>query len=351
MVRGIPILRRYAIYLVWKNIYMKQITIGTRASKLALIQTHQVVERLRRHWPDLEILIEQIRTTGDRMRNVPLAQIGGDGVFVTEIEHALEDRRIDVAVHSLKDLPTAQPAGLSIVVPGPREDVRDVLVSRTTMHGRETIDAYDILEDAVHIGTGSLRRTAQLRAHYPDVEILPLRGNVDTRLRKLEDGEYDGIVLAAAGLHRMDMQERLAGRVHYFSIASMMPAPGQGALALEIRDEPEMRALLAPLHDARVQTTTSAERVFMRQLGAGCYLPVAAFGEIVGDTLSLSGLVISLDGQQQVRVRQQISWTTETNSEHGEQLGVRLAEQALAQGAGSIIQNMNEMRTQERQHV
>ena len=125
------------------------------------------------------------------------------------------------------------------------------------------------------------------------------------------------------------------GRVHYFPIQFMMPAPGQGALALEIRDEPEMRTLLAPLHDARVQATTSAERVFMRQLGAGCYLPVAALGEISGDTLSLAGLVISLDGQQQVRVHQHMPWTTETNIEHVEQLGVKLAEQALVQGAGS----------------
>lgn len=351
MVKGIPILKRYAIYLVWKNIYVKQITIGTRASKLALIQTNWVVERLRHHWPDLEILIEHIRTTGDRMRNVPLTQIGGDGVFVTEIEHALEDRRIDVAVHSLKDLPTTQPFGLSLIVTGPREDVRDVLVSRAVLHGQESIDTFMMSQNAARIGTGSLRRTAQLRAHYPNVQILPLRGNVDTRLRKLENGEYDAIVLAAAGLHRMGIQERLAGRVHYFSIELMMPAPGQGALALEIRDEPEMRALLAPLQDSQVQATTSAERMFMRHLGAGCYLPVAALGEIVDHTLTLTGLVISLDGQQQVRVRQQMPWMTETNIEHVEQPGVKLAEQALAKGAGSIIQAIDAIRVQERQHV
>lgn len=229
--------------------------------------------------------------------------------------------------------------------------MRDVLVSRTYMNGQEAIDVHEVLRTANRIGTGSLRRTAQLRAHYPDVEILPLRGNVDTRLRKLENGEYDGIVLAAAGLHRMDIQERLAGRVHYFPLEFMLPAPGQGALALEIRDEPEMHALLAPLHDARVQATTSAERMFMRYLGAGCYLPVAAFGDITSDTLTLSGLVVSLEGQQQVRVRQHMPWTTETTIEYVEKLGVKLAEQALAQGAGTIIQNINMMRTQERQHV
>src|SRR5579863_3214755 len=270
---------------------MKQITIGTRASKLAMIQTNLVVEQLRRHWPNLGISIEQIRTTGDRMRDVPLTQIGGDGVFVTEIEHALEDSRIDIAVHSLKDLPTAQPSGLSLIITGPREDVRDVLVSRAIIHGQESIDTFVMSQNTTRIGTGSLRRTAQLRAHYPDVQILPLRGNVDTRLRKLEDGEYDAIVLAAAGLHRMDLQEHLAGHVYYFPVESMMPAPGQGALALEIRDESAMRALLAPLHNPEVQATTSAERIFMRSLGAGCYLPVAAYSEIVGNTLTLSGLV------------------------------------------------------------
>ena len=285
------------------------------------------------------------------MRDVPLAQIGGDGVFVTEIEHALSERRIDLAVHSLKDLPTAQPAGLRLVVAGSREDVRDVLVSRNAMNGQASIDVHEVLRDAERIGTGSLRRMAQLRTQYPDIQILPLRGNVDTRLRKLESGEYDAIVLAAAGLHRMDIQERLAGRVHYFPIEFMMSAPGQGALALEIRDEPAMRALLAPLHDPQVQATTSAERMFMRHLGAGCYLPVAAFGEILDDTLTLSGLVTSLDGQQQVQVRQYMPWSEETVIEHVEQLGVKLAEQALAQGAGTIIQTIDAMRTQERQHV
>jgi len=288
------------------------------------------------------------------MCDVPLAQIGGDGVFITEIEHALSDHLIDLAVHSLKDLPTAQPAGLHLVVVGPREDVRDVLVTRFALHRQQTIDThgvYEALNGTVRIGTGSLRRMAQLRAYNPDIQILPLRGNVDTRLRKLDSGEYDAIVLAAAGLHRMNIQERLAGRVHYFPMEFMMSAPGQGALALEIRDEPAMHALLAPLHDPQVQATTSAERIFMRHLGAGCYLPVAAFGEIEDDTLTLSGLVISLDGQQQVRVRQYMPWTGETDIEHVEQLGVKLAGQALAQGAGTIIQVVDSMRVQERQHV
>jgi len=180
---------------------------------------------------------------------------------------------------------------------------------------------------------------------------LPLRGNVDTRLRKLDTGEYDGIVLAAAGLHRLGVYERLTERMTYLPIDVIMPAPGQGALALEIHDDPEMQELVAPLNDPLVQATTSAERTFMRELGAGCYLPVAAYGEVAGEILTLLGLVISLDGQHQVRVHRSMHWTPEIGSEHTEQLGIQLAEQALAEGAAEIINTMNVGRVQERQHV
>lgn len=366
---------------------MKHITIGTRASKLAMIQTNLVIERLRQQWPNLEITIEQIRTTGDRIADRPLSQIGGDGVFVIEIERALQERRIDLAVHSLKDLPTAQPQGLRLVITGPREDVRDVLISnKPTLHSAESslsatrmgagsadptkgdprvpslpdpspapTERFTIFKDgggqkpSPRIGTSSLRRTAQIRPLWPDANILPIRGNVDTRLRKLEAGEYDGIVLAAAGLHRLDLQGRLAGRVVYFPIESMLPAPGQGALALEIRDEPEMCELLSPLNDPVTQATTAAERIFMRQLGAGCYLPIAAYGEISAERLTLLGLVISLDGQRQVRIRQSINWTPTAGIEHAEQLGKTLAEQALAEGAGDIISTIDAIREEEHQ--
>lgn len=273
---------------------------------------------------------------------MPLSQIGGDGVFVTEIERALHEQRIDLAVHSLKDLPTAQPEGLCLIIVGSREDVRDVLVTRA--------------QDAPHaslnrIGTSSLRRTAQLRIFYPQAEILPIRGNVDTRLRKLETNEYDAIVLAAAGLHRLNVQDRLDSRMTYFPIETMLPAPGQGALAVEIRDEALMHELLAPLSDPITEATTTAERMFMRRLGAGCYLPVAAYGEIVNDTLTLHGLVISLDGQQQVRVCQRMSWSATSTTNQAAQLGISLAEQALAQGAEEIIGPVDATRTQEHQHA
>jgi len=294
---------------------------------------------------------------GDQMKDAPLAKIGGDGVFVTEIERALHEKRIDLAVHSLKDLPTTQPEGVRLIIPGPREDVRDVFVSNGNLRpflaeqfaGEHTKEIYS--QQELRIGTGSLRRMAQIRAHFPGAQLLPIRGNVDTRLRKLEAHEYDAIVLAAAGLYRLDMVERLAGRVVYLPIDIVMPAPGQGALAIEMRDEPEMLELLSPLNDAVTQATTSAERMFMRRLGAGCFLPVAAYGEVVGETLTLRGLVISLDGQRQVRAQQSIPWTTEDALEEAELLGIKVAEQALEQGAREIIDSLLPTGEQERLHA
>ncbi|HLI08163.1 MAG TPA: hydroxymethylbilane synthase [Ktedonobacteraceae bacterium] len=341
-----------------------------------MIQTGSVVEQLRQQWPTLEISIEQIHTRGDHIQDRPLSQLGGDGVFVMEIERALREGRIDLAVHSLKDLPTAQPEGLYLTAVGSREDVRDVMVFQSPSmlplpeHGSQQEKASSLSPlplaagnglvgytarplHPLRIGTCSLRRTAQALALYPDAHILPLRGNVDTRLRKLDAGDYDCIVLAAAGLHRMNLRERLADRLLYLPVDAMMPAPGQGALALEVRDESAMRALIAPLINGEEQATTSAERMFMRRLGAGCYLPVAAYGEVAGDILTLRGLVISQDGRQQVRVQQSMTWTPETPVERAERLGALLAEQALAQGADEIIRSLidREMLEQEKEHV
>src|SRR5216683_906087 len=381
---GMSMPKRCIIYLIWESKRMKRLIIGTRASKLAMIQTQWVVERLKEQDPALPIVIEPIRTTGDALTHVPLTTIGGDGVFVQEIERALLEKRIDLAVHSLKDLPTAQTAGLHVVAVGTREDVRDVLVvngqsdhaageaGRTEEGAGRWQDAAGRTEEGagrpqgsplpyteywegkttpVRIGTCSLRRTAQIRALFPGVEILPLRGNVDTRLRKLDAGDYDGIVLAAAGLHRLGVHERLADRLRYLPIEVMMPAPGQGALAVEVRDEAEMQVLIAPLRDAATEAATSAERMFMRRLGAGCYLPVAAHGEIRGESLTLKGLVISLDGQEQVRVSRSMPWTAETDPENAGRLGVQLAEEALARGAAEIINALSVTRIQERQHA
>jgi hydroxymethylbilane synthase len=318
-----------------------------------MVQTNWVAGRLRQQWPNLEIVIEQIHTTGDRITNVPLSQIGGDGVFVTEIERALSEQRIDLAVHSLKDLPTAQPEGLDVVVTGPREDVRDVFISTIPFQltGQRLLpcspDAQ--LEKTLRIGTSSLRRAAQIRAFCPSAQLMPIRGNVDTRVRKLAAGDYDGIVQASAGLHRLDIQQDLADKILYFPVDMLLPAPGQGALGLEIRNTPEFKALLAPLRDNVAQATTSAERMFMRRLGAGCYLPIAAYGSIERDMLTLRGLVISLDGQRRISVRQSIPWTTASRIEQAERLGIELADEALIRGASKIIEEINIVR--ESQHV
>lgn len=263
-------------------------------------------------------------------------------MFVLEIERALQERRIDLAVHSLKDLPTAQPPGLQVFVTGEREDARDVLITRQAQKP-------DVVSPA-RVGTCSLRRTAQIRALFPGAEILPLRGNVDTRLRKLEAGEYDAIVLAAAGLHRMEIAPALLSRLYYLSFEQVLPAPGQGALGLEIRNEPGLQKLLAPLYDPFTAATTSAERMFMRRLGAGCYLPVAAYAQIVGEQLILTGLVTSLDGQQQIRRSLAMPWKPEDNLALAEQLGIQLAEQALNAGADKIIQAL-EVSTEEQQYA
>ena len=273
---------------------------------------------------------------------------------MTEIENALHEKRVDLAVHSLKDLPTVQPEDLRVIVTGPREDVRDVMiVSEKLRIARDDAANSDdwLRNQAFRLGTCSLRRTAQVRALYPQAEILPLRGNVDTRLRKLDEGQYDAIILAAAGLHRMEMQQRLAGRVIYLPVDTLLPAPGQGALALECREEPDTLELLAPLRDMLVEASVAAERTFMRCLGAGCYLPVAAYGDVDSDALSLSSLVASLDGQRRIRVAQQIPWSPTSILADAEALGVSVAEEALRQGAQEIISEIAPLREQESLHV
>lgn len=340
----------------------KTIKIGTRASRLAMTQTQSAITLLRRQWPELDVQIEQIHTLGDRNTTMPLTSIGGDGVFVMEIERALLEGRIDLAVHSLKDLPTAQPAGLLTRVIGDREDARDVLVwnERYTSFKDEIVESMiarvsqgggkprpGLPHSPLRVGTCSLRRTAQLRACLLGIEILPLRGNVDTRLRKLDAGEYDALVLAAAGLHRLGAHERLALRMSYLPFDVMLPAPGQGALALEMRDEAAMHELIDPLRNREVEAATGAERMFMRRLGAGCYLPIAAYGEIRAKRFSLQGLVISLDGEELVQVEEDTPWTEQETLDDALQMGEELAESALSSGADAIIAAVNEGQVRE----
>jgi len=228
------------------------------------------------------------------------------------------------------------------LVTGEREDARDVLITRQGSR----IDVHK----PARIGTCSLRRTAQVRVLFPQAEVLSLRGNVDTRLRKLDAGEYDAIILAAAGLHRLGVSADLASRLHYLPLEQVLPAPGQGALGLETRDEPELRKLLAPLEAPITGIATSAERAFMRRLGAGCYLPVAAYAEVAHNRLTLTGLVTSLDGQQRIRQSLALPWTSVSTSKQAEELGIELAERVMTLGADKIIADLG-VSTQERQYV
>ena len=264
------------------------ITIGTRGSKLALAQTELVRAALLARYPDLTISVERITTQGDAVIDRPLAAIGGKGLFVTEIEAALRDGRIDLAVHSAKDLPSTLPDDLTIAAVPARADARDVLVARDGAALRD-------LPPGARVGTSSPRRACQLRALRPDLVIADVRGNVDTRLRKLAEGQYDAIALAAAGLARLRLTAVIS---EWFAPETMVPAIGQGALAIETRaDDADLAVLLAPLHDAATAAAVTAERAFLAELGGGCTAAVAAHATIAGDTLTLAGLIGATDGR------------------------------------------------------
>lgn len=269
-----------------------RIILGTRGSALARWQTDWVAGQLRTRMPGIEIVIETITTQGDRELDAPLAQIGDKGLFTREIENALGERRIDAAVHSLKDLPTELPDGLILAAICERADARDALVSRLGV-------GIDALPRGARIGTSSRRRAAQLRAHRPDLSIVNIRGNVDTRLRKATTDEYDAIVLAVAGLKRLGLADHIT---EYLSLDVMLPAPGQGALAVETRaDDADTRALVTLLDHAPTRAATNAERAFLRALGGGCRTPIAAYGEVNGDALHLRGLIANEDGTRVAR--------------------------------------------------
>jgi hydroxymethylbilane synthase len=264
------------------------ITIGTRGSKLALAQTELVRAALLARYPELTVSVERITTQGDAVIDRPLAAIGGKGLFVTEIEAALRDGRIDLAVHSAKDLPSTLPDDLTIAAIPARADARDVLVARDGAMLRD-------LPPGARVGTSSPRRACQLRALRPDLTIADVRGNVDTRLRKLAEGQYDAIALAAAGLARLGLTEVIS---EWFAPETMAPAIGQGALAIETRaDDAGLAALLAPLHDADTAAAVTAERAFLAELGGGCTAAIAAHATIAGDTLTLAGLIGATDGR------------------------------------------------------
>ncbi len=308
----------------------RTVVIGTRGSQLALWQANHVADRLRAAFPDLGIRLETIRTTGDKIGDVPLARVGGKALFVKEIEEALLDHRVDLAVHSMKDVPTDLPAGLVIAAVTAREDPRDVLVSRT---GARFAD----LPRGARVGTSSLRRQAQLLHHRPDLTILPLRGNLDTRLRKLAEEGLDAVVLAAAGLRRLGWMDRIT---EFLPPEVCLPAIGQGALGIEIRvpsgwADPgppgAATARVKILDDPQTHAAVLAERAFLRRLEGGCQVPFAAHAVIRDGELRLQGLVASPDGAQLIRGERH------GRQEDAEAVGTLLAEELLSRGAGEII--------------
>ena len=300
---------------------MAHLRIGSRGSMLALWQAHYIRDLLRAQGHEVEL--EIIKTTGDKILDVALAQVGTKGMFTKEIEEALAEGRVDLAVHSLKDLPTELPPGFEIVAITERVNPHDVFLS-------VNYDCVDALPKGAKVGTSSLRRQAQLKAFRPDLQIHPLRGNVDTRVRKLEEGEYDGIILAAAGLTRLGKTQLVK---EYLPAEFMCPAAGQGALGIEIREgDVKMRKHLAFLNDPDARAATECERALLNKLGGGCQVPIGAFAEMRDGELHLTGVVARPDGSEVLREQQ--SGTDPVA------LGELVGETLLMRGGAKILEDV-----------
>lgn len=304
---------------------LRELRIGTRGSRLALFQANWVKEKLEQAHSRLSVTLVKIKTTGDKIQDAPLAKIGGKGLFVKEIEEALLAKRIDLAVHSIKDVPTEFPEGLHLAVITKREDPRDAFISR------EGISLKDLLQGA-KIGTSSLRRQAQLLHFRSDLQLIPLRGNLDTRLKKLKTLGLDGIVLACAGLRRLGLDKKIT---EILPTDISLPAIGQGALGIETRvGDEEVEEWIGFLNDPDSSIAITAERAFLKRLGGGCQVPIAAFGRIVGLTLQIDGMVGTIDGKRLIRHHM------EGPIEKAEAIGVELAEILLNKGAGEILEEV-----------
>lgn len=306
---------------------MKILRLGTRGSDLALWQSKYVAALLEAAQPGLKVEYEIIKTRGDQILDTPLPLVGGKGVFTAELEMALREKRIDCAVHSLKDLPTEQPEGLVIGAITARANPADVLISRQGF-------TLTTLPQGAAVGTSSHRRTAQLLGKRPDLKILDIRGNVDTRIRKAltAEGDYDAIVLAYAGLERL---ERTGVITQVLDFDTMLPAPGQGAIAVQTRDDSLLLQLLVPIHDLQTALAVTAERAFLAGLGGGCSVPVAAYARQDGQNLLLRGRVCSLDGTQMVEVS---ALADGQGMDSAHQLGMTLAQTALQKGARALME-------------
>ena len=304
---------------------MPDLKIATRKSPLALWQAEHVAGALRARNPGLEVELVAMRTSGDRMLDAPLAKVGGKGLFVKELERALLDGRADVAVHSMKDVPVELPPGLHLPVVMARADPRDAFVSMR-------FGALDALPPGATVGTSSLRRKCQLAALRPDLRLEDLRGGVDTRLRRLDRGDFDAIVLAVSGLERGGHGARVTEAL---DVGTMLPAAGQGALGIECRrGDARVEALIAPLGCPRSSARVLAERAFNRRLEGGCQVPIAAYATLEGRELSLRGLVASLDGARVLRAQ------VRGRTEDAEPLGAEAAAAVLEQGAGEILERI-----------
>ncbi len=308
-----------------ESVDTRTIRIGTRKSQLALVQTYWVKAELEKHFPNIDFEVEKMSTKGDKILDVALAKIGDKGLFTKELEEGMLNKETDFAVHSLKDLPTNLPEGLMLGCISKRVDPADALV----VHEKHKDKQLDTLPEGSVIGTSSLRRLAQLRYHFPHLSFKDVRGNVNTRLAKLDAGEYDAIILAAAGVQRLSMSDR----IHQVIPADIsLHAVGQGALGIECRaGDTEILEVLKVLEDADSRDRCYAERSFLRELEGGCQVPIGVNTSIKGETLTLVGMVASLDGKQ--LIKDQVTG----NRSDAEQLGKDLANKLRAMGAGEIL--------------
>lgn len=316
--------------MIWSG-NLKKLKIGTRGSQLALWQANWVKAEIEKRNPGIEIELVKIKTTGDKILDVPLAKVGGKGLFVKEIEEALLDKRIDLAVHSMKDVPTDFPKGLHLVAITEREDPRDAFISQI-QNSKFKIQSFESLPKGASIGTSSLRRSSQILNLRPDLKISQLRGNLNTRLKKLDDGQFDAVILAAAGVKRLGWADRIT---EYLSPEISLPAIGQGALGIETRiDGKAINDLVAFFDHPPTSVAVRAERALLKRLEGGCQVPIAAHGEVEGDTLNLIGLVASTDG------RKIIKDSIKGSTDKAEALGIELAERLLKMGAWDILKEV-----------
>lgn len=318
-------MRRMRRHQLWglQPLMRDAIKIGSRGSKLALWQANWVKSALQSENPSLAVDISVIKTKGDKILDAPLAKVGGKGLFVKEIEEALLNGEIDLAVHSMKDMPSEIPEGLCVGAIPERESPNDVLIAKKG-------ELLSELRPGAIIGTSSLRRAAQLKYSRPDIEILPLRGNLDTRIRKLETENMDAIVLAAAGMKRLGLESRIT---EYMDENIMLPAVGQGALCIEIRkSDPEIEGAISSLNHPETEAAVNGERAFLHRLEGGCQVPIAAHGTIKNGTFTICGLVADVNGTAMIKD------TLSGPVESSENIGVRLADRLLEMGAKPILE-------------